>query len=209
MQTYIISLGGSLIAPDGVDVAFLKKFRAVLLKESKRNKFIIIPGGGQTCRNYQKAARAIAKVSNDDLDWIGIATNLLHTNLLRAIFGKSKNIIVERGGLAPGGTSDSTAVRFAEEFRAKTIVNLTNVAGVYDRDPRKFKNARLITRMAWAQLKSQFGTGKTPGRNLPFDSAIAGKAAKLGLQVVILDGHNLKNFQIFLVGRSFKGTVIQ
>jgi uridylate kinase len=207
---YIISLGGSLIAPDNIDTAFLKKFRKVILSEAgKGNQFVIVPGGGATCRVYQKAAKKVSRISNDDLDWIGIATNLFHTQFLRRIFGQSKNIMIEKGGLKPGGTSDTTAVKFARKYKAKTIVNLTNVGGIYDRDPRKFKKAKLIRELSWTELKQKFGTKKTPGRNLPFDSAAADQASGLGLKVVIMNGRNLKNFQNFLAGKRFTGTVIR
>ena len=181
--------------------------------------------GGATCRAYQKAAQDISKISNDDLDWIGIATNKLHSTFLHAIFGKEaspeiillgsrisdlkKRISICIGGLAPGGTSDSTAVKFAQRFGAKAIVNLTNVAGVYDRDPRKFKTAKLIRRMTWDDLKRQFGTAKTPGRHMPFDAAASNLAQKNAIQVAIMNGRDLKNFENFLAGKSFKGTVIR
>ena len=222
---YIISLGGSLIAPRGIDVNFLKKFRRILLgATNKGNKFLVIPGGGMTCRNYQNSASQIAKISNDGLDWIGIKTNQLHSYFLHAIFGKTahpevvqldskariaKPIAILLGGLKPGGTSDSTAVRFAEKFKTNIIINLTNVSGVYDRDPKKYKNAKLIRSMTWVNLKKQFGSDRTPGRNLPFDSSVVSLAARLGLKVVIMDGRNLKNFQNFLAGRKFRGTIIQ
>src|SRR3989344_3226671 len=221
MQNYIVSLGGSLIAPDGIDKNFLKNFKTVILSASRESKFLIVPGGGQTCRIYQAAARQIANAADDDLDWIGIKTNHLHSYFLRAIFGQKaspeviamdgdvrqlkKPISICLGGLVPGGTSDSTAVKFAEKFRAKVIVNLTNVAGVYDRDPRKFKNAKLIKNMTWQDLKNQFGSSKTPGRHTPFDASAANQAARLGIKVAIMDGRNLGNFQNFLAGKSFKG----
>ena len=215
----IISLGGSTIVPDKIDITYLKKFRKALINASKHNSFLIIPGGGATARMYQVAARQITKISNDDLDWIGISANVMHSHFLRAIFGKKahpgvvwldskakikKRIAVAQGGFEPGATSDSMAVMFAKKFKARTIVNMTNVAGVYDKDPRKFKNAKLIPKMTWRDLTKQFGTGKTPGRKLPFDAA-----GKMKLKVVTLHSHDLKNFQNFLAGKSFKGTVIQ
>ncbi|OGE79198.1 MAG: hypothetical protein A2751_04360 [Candidatus Doudnabacteria bacterium RIFCSPHIGHO2_01_FULL_46_14] len=223
---HVISIGGSLIVPDKLNTRFIKEFKRVILKAAAGgDKFLIIPGGGQTCRSYQDAARSISNPTNEDLDWIGIKTNHLHSYFLRAVFGKDaspevigldgrvgqlkKAISICVGGLEPGGTSDSTAVKFAEKFRARTIVNLTNVAGVYDKDPRKFRNARLIREMSWADLRKQFGSVKTPGRHMPFDSLTASTAARLRLKVVTMDGRNLKNFQNFLAGKSFKGTVIQ
>src|SRR3989344_5424848 len=88
----VISLGGSLIVPHlsddgGVDVAFLKKFRAFIIGEIKKGKrFIIVAGGGKTARVYQKAASQISKASPADLDWVGIAGTKLNAQLLLAMF---------------------------------------------------------------------------------------------------------------------------
>ena len=224
LMTYIISIGGSSIVPEKIDTVFLKNFRRAIIAASKNSSFLIIPGGGATVRMYQKAAQGLAKTSHADLDWIGITTNVMHSHFLRAIFGKQahekvifldsrgkikKPIAIAQGGFKPGATSDGMAVMFAKKYKIRTIVNMTNVAGVYDKDPRKFKTARLIPRMTWKDLKAQFGTGTKPGRKLPFDSAIAGTAEKLKLKVVTLDSHDLKNFRNFLAGKNFKGTVIQ
>ena len=50
-ETIVISLGGSLIVPEEIDVEFLKKFRDLILAQvEKGKKFVIITGGGKTCR---------------------------------------------------------------------------------------------------------------------------------------------------------------
>ena len=70
----IISLGGSIvIPPEGFNIDFLKKFRELILKRVKLGeKFILVIGGGSTCRQYQQAAKDAGNVSNLDLDWLGI-----------------------------------------------------------------------------------------------------------------------------------------
>jgi len=56
MKTIILSLGGSLIVPDQVDVNFLKNFKKLVEKYVKRNfRFVIICGGGSIARKYQQA----------------------------------------------------------------------------------------------------------------------------------------------------------
>ena len=42
----VISLGGSLIVPNKVDYKFLSKFKKLILKYSRRNKIVIVTGGG-------------------------------------------------------------------------------------------------------------------------------------------------------------------
>ena len=46
-QLYILSLGGSLLAPNGIDGKFLKNFCSFVTTQTARgNRFIIIAGGG-------------------------------------------------------------------------------------------------------------------------------------------------------------------
>jgi uridylate kinase len=66
---FVISLGGSLIVPNEINIKFLKLFKNIINEKVRENKkFIIIVGGGKTARNYQKAAKSLIKVSNEDLD---------------------------------------------------------------------------------------------------------------------------------------------
>jgi uridylate kinase len=73
----ILSVGGSIIIPKtGFDIKFLKKFRAMILARVKKGeKFVLVIGGGATCRVYQDALKKTTKISNVDLDWLGIYNN--------------------------------------------------------------------------------------------------------------------------------------
>ena len=88
-ETIIISLGGSLIVPEEIDIEFLKSFKTLILEYVLKGKrFIIDTGGGRTCRKYQNAAREIVDASKEDLDWIGLTVNNVNAQLVRVIFGK-------------------------------------------------------------------------------------------------------------------------
>src|SRR4030042_4066994 len=82
----IIALGGSLVVPEEIDVPFLKKFRSLIISHLKSRKFIIIVGGGRTCRKYQKAAKELTKQTQENLDWLGIHSTRLNAHLLRTVF---------------------------------------------------------------------------------------------------------------------------
>ena len=165
-KTLVMSLGGSLIAPDKIDTTFLKKFRQVILNYVKRgNRVILITGGGNTCRNYQKAATQVyLKATNEDLDWIGISSTKLNAELVRSIFGdlayekvlgnparkvKTSKKVVIGAGYAPGSSSDKDAVILAKTYGAKTVINLSNITYVYDKDPSKFSDAKPQKEMRW------------------------------------------------------------
>jgi uridylate kinase len=88
-ETIVISLGGSLIIPENIDIDFLRDFKSLILSQVKKGKkFVIITGGGKICRKYQDAAKELCSPSGIDLDWIGIASLKMNAELLRVVFGE-------------------------------------------------------------------------------------------------------------------------
>ena len=84
----IISLGGSIIIPKtGFDILFLKKFRKLILDEVKKGqKFVLMIGGGATCRQYQDALKKTVSLKDVELDWMGIYTTILNAQFVKFIF---------------------------------------------------------------------------------------------------------------------------
>jgi uridylate kinase len=223
METTVISLGGSLIVPAEIDVGFLKRFRDIMLDYCQANRAVIVCGGGMVCRLYQQAAKSITGTTDEDLDWIGIRATKLNAELVRAMFGKlayenitddplekiktKKNIIIGSGHV-PGASSDNDAVLLAKNLGAKRVLNLSNVDHVYDKDPRSFHDAKIFERMTWDEYIAICGDKWKPGANHPFDPTASRNAKKHGIKVLIMDGHDLRNFSEALHSREFKGTVI-
>ena len=85
-EVIVISLGGSVIVPDKIDIVFLKAFRRLIRDYLKKYKFIIVTGGGKTARNYIDAAGKICRINNEDKDWLGIHCTRLNSHLLKTIF---------------------------------------------------------------------------------------------------------------------------
>jgi uridylate kinase len=223
-KLFVISLGGSLINPGQVDTAFLKNFRRLILAEAKKgNRFILITGGGALCRQYQNSLRSLANPTGADLDWLGIYTTRFNAQLVRLMFGKLSNpkvvedpntkvIFKEKillaGGWAPGRSTDDDAVRLAKIYGGTTVINLSNIDYVYTKDPRKFKDAKKIENISWANFRKIVGNKWDPGKNAPFDPTAARLAQKLGLKVIIANGKNLKNLENILAQKNFIGTTI-
>jgi uridylate kinase len=83
-EIIVISVGGSLICRDDIDVDFLKKLKQIILKHVEHGKrFILITGGGRICRKYQEAAREVGEIDNEDLDWLGIHGTRINAHLIR------------------------------------------------------------------------------------------------------------------------------
>ena len=220
----IISLGGSLVVPEEIDVPFLKKFRSLIISHLKSRKFIIIVGGGRTCRKYQKAAKEITKPTQEDLDWLGIHSTRLNAQLMHTTFREVAHPLVLRNyyetikttksviiatGWKPGHSTDYDSVMWAKNLKSRTIINLSDIDYVYDRDPDLDKSAKPFERLSWDDFRRIIGNEWSPGINAPFDPVASREAQKLGLKVVIMNGKNLSNLKDFLEGKKFKGTIIE
>ncbi len=225
MATFVLSVGGSMIVPDGViDTKFLKAFKTMIERRIKSgDKFVIITGGGGTSRAYQRAASKVTTLTRDDVDWLGIHATRLNAHLLRTIFrdtarpqickdptrahlGKHRLLIA--AGWKPGWSTDYVATRIARRLKADMVVNLSNVDYVYDRDPRKHKDAKKIERISWSAFRAIVGDAWDPGMHVPFDPVASRLAHHSGLPVAIVSGHTLKNVERLLDGKPFEGTLI-
>ncbi|MEM4263759.1 MAG: UMP kinase [Candidatus Woesearchaeota archaeon] len=223
-EKIVISLGGSLIVPDKVDVPFLKEFKQFILRHTRTKQFYIITGGGKVAREYAAAAGEIGNISHEDRDWLGIHCTRLNAHLLRTIFRKhafpriiknpfekikTNKQIIMAAGYKPGCSSDLDAVIIAKTIGAKTVLNLTNIDYVYDKDPRKYKDAKPLKQVSWKKFRSIIPKTWRYGMNAPFDPVASREAQKLGLKVIIINGKKLKEIDNFLRNKEFIGTTIE
>jgi len=220
----VLSLGGSLVCPEEIDILFLKKFRNFILKWIKKGKkFIIFVGGGKIARKYQRVAKKF-KAKNEELDWIGISATLLNAQLVKSIFGNfafhkvltdpsqkvfTRKKVIVFGGWKPGRSTDFDCVLASKIFGAKRVVNLSNIDFVFDKDPSKFKDPRPIKIISFDELLKIIGRKWIPGANLPFDPKAIKLAKKEKIQIIILNGRNFKNLEKVFLGQKFKGTIVQ
>ncbi|OGH74085.1 MAG: hypothetical protein A3C90_02245 [Candidatus Magasanikbacteria bacterium RIFCSPHIGHO2_02_FULL_51_14] len=226
MQQKILSVGGSIIIPKtGFNISFFKNFRALILRHVKKGScFILVVGGGATCRKYQEAARKVTELNDTDLDWLGIHSTVFNAQFVRMLFKehaypevlrdprkkvKTNKPILVAAGFEPGHSTDTDAVLLAKTYGAKEIINLSNIAYVYDKDPRKFKSAKKIETLDWASFRRDIvGNRWDPGRNVPFDPTASRFAQRFGLSVKFVKGTDLKEVEQAIFGRKFRGTTI-
>lgn len=226
----VLSVGGSIVAPENPDTDFLTRFSQLVrswLKEDSARKLILVVGGGGPARSYQQAYRSVCgelSVSCDQADWIGIMATRLNAQLLRAIFADicTNDVVYDptqvaefsgrvliAAGWKPGFSTDNDAVVLAERFAAKTVVNLSNIEKVYTDDPRKNPDAEPLDVISWADFRKMVGDEWVPGKNCPFDPIASRRAEKAGISVICAAGKNIDNIKNILGEKPFVGTTIK
>ena len=224
-KTILISIGGSLIVPDEIDTDFLSKLNLIITKYVQKGyRFVIVAGGGKTARKYQAALRNITDIDNKFVDWIGIHSTILNAQLLKIIFNEhsydkvvknptaeisSDKKVIVAAGWKPGCSTDYDTVLLAENLGIKKVVNLSNIDFVYDKDPKKFDDAKPIKNINWNDFRKLLPKKWEPGLNSPFDPVAAKKAEDLNLEVSTINGNDINNFENYLLDKDFRGTVIK
>ena len=145
----VISLGGSIIAPAGVDVAFLRGFSALVGKRmaaDTRLKLIIVCGGGGLARDYQAALREVSPdARSEDLDWVGVAATRVNGELLRRVL---------RSWCVEDLVTDPTAVTV---FAGRILVAAGSEAGLLHRQRRCRSGPALLNRYGDQPLQHRQG----------------------------------------------------
>jgi len=229
-QKVVISVGGSLIVPNGgINTKFLSHLNDFVrnqLAQNHKRQFFLVIGGGYTARHYIEAGRKVIghELSNDDLDWLGIHGTRLNAHLVRTIFRDIahpniikhynstepiKEPVVVASGWKPGRSTDYCAILLCESYNVKTVINLSNIPQLFDRDPAKFTDAKPIKHIAWTDFRKMFGEKWSPGLNAPFDPIAAKKAQEMKLKVAILSGSDFNNIRRYFDNKEFIGTIVE
>ena len=186
-KVIVISLGGSLIIPDEIDLNFLEKFKQVIKKHESDYNFIIVCGGGSIARKYISALKQ-SKKSEYLQSMAGISITRVNARFMTYLFGKDanqgiphdmnqvKNLLrtnhlVFCGALryADKETSDSTAAKLARFFNTE-FINLTVVPGLFSKNPLVFKDAKFIPEISWKEFNKRAEKIKyRPGQHFVLD----------------------------------------
>lgn len=164
----VIKLSGRIFGMDNVKI--LKDYASFLVRISKTCQPIVIAGGGNIARHYISHARS-SGADESTLDELGIEISRLNAKLLiYALKNKAYShppttlqevkhavddgLIVVTGGLHPGQSTNGTAALIAEKIMAEQFLNATDVDGVYDMDPNKFKQAKKFKTIELKNLRN-------------------------------------------------------
>lgn len=227
MQRAVVKIGGSLMIPkSGIDTNFLSSLNTFIRTHIQKGRsFYFVVGGGSTTRTYQEAAqKVIHNIPQDDVDWLGIHSTRLNAQLLRTVFKdiahprvienydhKLEDVsqpVIVASGWKPGHSTNACAIQLAIDYDVSTVLNLTNTAFVYDKDPHEHADAQPLKELSWSQYFELIPSEWTPGAHVPFDPIAARMAKEHAKTVIIADGTNFINTSAILDGQDFEGTVI-
>lgn len=168
MKRIVIKVSGRVFGMGNTKA--LKDYASLLVKISKHCQPVVVAGGGTIARHYISHARS-SGADESTLDELGIEISRLNAKLLiyalknRAYphppttlqetkLAVDGGLIVVAGGLHPGQSTNGTAALIAEKIKAEQFINATDVDGVYDRDPNRYKTAKKFKRIEIRSLRS-------------------------------------------------------
>jgi uridylate kinase len=199
----------------------IQNFCQIFKKIKYSGTHIIICGGGKIARKYINAVRSFN--GNEALcDTFGIDLSRINSKLLISsfhdfayplvpksieelsvalLFGK----IIVMGGLQPGQSTTSVALEVAEFIEAEELVILTDVAGIYDKDPKKFPDAKLRKKLTYNELqeiiiKSSGDRQAAAGEYRIFDVVSLQILKRSKIKIRVMSGKNLKEFENYWNG---------
>ncbi len=217
----VVSLGGSVVNPKPINIGFIKKVCKVF--NSFKGKLGILVGGGVYAREYAKAIRQLGG-NEYESDVVAIAETRQNAMLVKAclknVYPKVPKTFEEAsialklfdkvvmGGTIPGITTDADAVLLAEKINAKRIVNISNVNGIYDKDPNKFK-AKKFEKLSLEEFYKMAlkADKRKAGEHFIFDVVAIKLAMRSNLEIHFV-GKNLNDIKNAINGKKHKGTVV-
>ncbi len=224
MEIIAISVGGSVINPGTIDVEFLERFTRLITDHvtNHQRKFVLVTGGGSVARQYINALPP--NLTEGEKDAVGIMATWLNAKLLSLylkhlvapILPRTLEDIVEQfsqhpvvilGGLLPAVKTDEDAAIVGDYLGASRLINVTNVDGVYDSDPRKNPRAKKYEHLSYQQFRQVVQDLSTKaGANAPF-TLIAMEIARRSHMKIYVVPKDIEAIDKAIKGESV-GTVI-
>lgn len=217
MSWPVVSLGGSIFSKN--DEKHLLDF---IERVRKENEYALVVGGGPIARDEISKLRKVG-AKEYYLDVMGIQATRLNATLVSLALGNlaevprsideavrqmkvSKKVVM--GGTEPGHTTDAVSLLLAEALNRDTVINVTNVDYLYDRDP-KLKGAKKIEKISYSSATEMITSEKRgAGANFPLDILSLNIARRSDIKVKIVSFRDTENVFNAIKNKKFKGTLV-
>jgi uridylate kinase len=220
----VIRVGGSVVASP-FNPKLMNDYVELLLDLKRQGHAVAaIIGGGSLSRELIKTARTLG-LSEPAQDEVAISVSRVTAQLFVLRLGThgtltvpttiedaaksfKKGKIVVMGGLKPGMTTDSVAAMLAEHVNADLLVKVSNVDGIYTKDPKKHKDAEKLERLSFNDLRGLFEKEKhEAGIHQVIDPEAVRILQKNKIKTVVVDGFKPENVLLAVKGEKV-GTLI-
>jgi len=220
----VIRVGGSAVASP-FNPKLMNDYVELLLNLKQQGHAVAaVIGGGSLSRELIKTARAMG-LSEPAQDEVAISVSRVAAQLFVLRLGThgtltvpttiedaaksfEKGKIVVMGGLKPGMTTDSVAAMLAEHVNADLLVKVSNVDGVYTKDPKKHKDAEKLERLSFNDLRGLFEKEKhEAGIHQVIDPEAVRILQKNKIKTIVVDGFKPENVLLAVKGEKV-GTLI-
>ena len=223
MKSIVINIGGSVVFSGKIDKTYIKDLKDLLIKICSSYKIYLIIGGGKIAREYIEFGRS-QNLNEKILDEIGIDVTRTNAKLFSNILGisnksipisteealKLNNPIVVMGGTIPGHSTDLVGAELASKLNAEKFIIATNVDGVYDKDPNKYKDAKKFKEINIDSLIEKYGTDWTSaGKNMVIDGPALKIIKESRLSTYVINGKKISELEKVIENKEFNGTEIK
>jgi uridylate kinase len=166
----VIKIGGSMVFDEnGPKMSYLKNIVPIIKNLKKKNQVIISIGGGKYGRKYIKNLKGF--LPNDKIEWVfidllkanarllGYLLNMKPIFSLKDIKSNTSGVI---SGIVPGRSTDANALLCAQKIKADIFIKLTDIDGIYTKDPDKYKDAKKLEKIKFDDIE-KYKTKTSPG----------------------------------------------
>ncbi len=223
MVLRVVKVSGKAITPKRPDLmkGYVSLFRKLA---GEGYKLVVVVGGGDEAREFIEAGRELG-LTNALLDELGIRVARLKALTLAYAVGpelaaqrvpRSVDEAVELaayksvvfvGGFQPGQSTNAVSLLVAEALGADLVVNACSVPAVYDKDPRKYPDAKPLKRISVAELSKVLSQEALPGRYELMDHMSMIIASRSRIAVRVVDAFDLRVVEEAIRGKDV-GTLI-
>ncbi|MFH0961364.1 MAG: UMP kinase [archaeon] len=184
----VLKVGGSVAFPGKPDPEVINKLVEYINQfKSQGKRVAVIVGGGKLVRDYVSALRGTG-MNEAFLDELGILIGRLNARVVakmadgrfvetleQARYVVEEGIVPVMGGMIPGQSHDAVAAVVAEYLEAEHLYILTDVGGVYDKDPKISSDARLLPNLSFSEMIRLCEGLESKAGNYPIFDFVAAK----------------------------------